>query len=271
MRHELVYRSPSNPNSHLTAKDRVGPSFPTRLLLRAGLLTGRVLDFGCGTGTDVSFLRARGIDAIGFDPHYYPSEPTGRYDTIICHYVVNVLLPEEQSHVLMAVSELLEPHGSAYFSVRRDIKRGGFRTHARHGCEIYQCNVVLPYTSIFRNGHCEIYRYRHINQRQGPSPVSCPLCAPDPSWRLVTESARAYCVIDPTSTSPGTYLIVPKRHASDLSELSEPERKACWLMADRVEGLLCSRLQATGCTFPFDVRSTQADRSRHAYLRISTR
>ena len=109
----MIVQSPKNPNSHLTVKDRKWPSYPTKHLLAQGLIQGRVLDFGCGLGTDVAFLRAKGIDITGYDPHYAPAYPTGRFDTILCHYVLNVLLPEEQIQVLMAVAELLKPSGRA--------------------------------------------------------------------------------------------------------------------------------------------------------------
>ena len=44
----LVYRSPQNPSSHLTVKERTHASFPVRYLLQNHLICGRVLDFGCG-------------------------------------------------------------------------------------------------------------------------------------------------------------------------------------------------------------------------------
>ena len=37
---------PDNPNAHLTAKEREGPSFPLKYLLRDGLVRGRALDVG---------------------------------------------------------------------------------------------------------------------------------------------------------------------------------------------------------------------------------
>ncbi|MCA9982497.1 MAG: methyltransferase domain-containing protein, partial [Anaerolineales bacterium] len=80
---------------------------------------GRTLDFGCGLGADVAFLAAQGVDITGYDPHYAPTYPTEQFDTIMCHYVLNVLLPEEQAYVLMAISELLKPSGRAFFTVRR--------------------------------------------------------------------------------------------------------------------------------------------------------
>jgi len=95
----LVYQSPKNPNSHLTIKERIYPSYPAKHLLTTGQIKGRVLDFGCGNGVDVTFLRNNGFDIVGYDPYYVPEIPNGQFDTIMCNYVLNVLLPEEQVHV----------------------------------------------------------------------------------------------------------------------------------------------------------------------------
>ena len=127
--------------SHLTAKERTGPSFPTKWLYKNGLIIGDVLDFGCGLGSDLNFLRQEGFSVDGYDPFYNPTHPTIKYDSIICQYVLNVLLPEEQTKVLMDVSELLKPGGKAYFTVRRDVKYEGFRIHKIHKKPTYQCNV----------------------------------------------------------------------------------------------------------------------------------
>ena len=62
----------SNPNSHLTAKEREFLSFPAKILLNKNLLKGEVLDFGCGFGNDVKLLREKGINIDGYDKHYFP-------------------------------------------------------------------------------------------------------------------------------------------------------------------------------------------------------
>jgi hypothetical protein len=103
----MIFQSPNNPNSHLTVKERENVSFPTRVLWERNQLTGEILDFGCGLGKDISFLQEKGFNVEGYDPYYAPQYPEKQYD-IICNYVLNVLLPEEQAHVFMAVSELLK-------------------------------------------------------------------------------------------------------------------------------------------------------------------
>lgn len=151
----------TNQFSYLTAKKRDSLSFPARVLHGRRLLIGRTLDFGCGFGTDVKILAKRGIEIIGFDPHYFPEVPTKKFDTIICFYVLNVLLPESQKSVVDEISQLLLPDGKAYFAVRRDVQFSGFRMHKIHKKPTYQCNVELPYLSIFKNDFCEIYEFQN--------------------------------------------------------------------------------------------------------------
>ena len=54
----------SNPNSHLTSKERNSLSHPARILLNKKLLIGDVLDFGCGFGNDVKLLKEKAINII---------------------------------------------------------------------------------------------------------------------------------------------------------------------------------------------------------------
>lgn len=107
-----------NKYSYLTAKERETISMPTRKLIELKLLKGNILDFGCGFGKDVEILKERGYNIEGYDPYYYPKFPNKKFDTILCNYVLNVLLPTEQTEVLMTISELLKPTGSAFYSVR---------------------------------------------------------------------------------------------------------------------------------------------------------
>jgi len=267
----LIYRSPQNPNSHLTVKERTQASFPVKYLLNQGLLRGRILDFGCGLGVDVAFLQARGFEAIGYDPHYAPDPPQGKFDTILCLYVLNVLLPEEQAHVLMAIAELLKPEGQAYFAVRRDIQRDGFRTHVKHNVSVYQCNVRLPYRSLLCTESAEIYEYRHYNQLPHSSPETCPFCAPDAERELLTESATAYAIFDKFPVSPGHTLIIPKKHVADYFDLSTHTKTACWLIADRVKMLLTERLHPDGFNVGFNIGLAAGQTIPHVHIHVIPR
>jgi diadenosine tetraphosphate (Ap4A) HIT family hydrolase len=253
----------------MTVKERESPSFPTRELLKQGLITGRVLDFGCGLGLDGKFLRDRGFEVTDYDPYYAPNYPSGQFETILCIYVLNVLLPEEQSYVLMAVSELLSKNGRAFFAVRRDIRHNGFRTHAKAKVKIYQCNVLLPYRSILKTDHCEIYEYRHLNQI---SPgAECPFCAPDPSRELITESATVYAMLDGYPVSPGHALVIPKQHIADYFDLPERTKAACWTVADRTRVLLSQRFHPDGFNVGINIGASAGQTIPHVHIHLIPR
>lgn len=264
----MIYKSPRNQYSHLTVKKRKWPSFPTKQLWKRGLIQGRVLDFGCGLGADVLFLNKNGIDAVGYDPHYAPDYPKEKFDTILCHYVLNVLFTEEQSHVLMAVSELLKPSGRAYFTVRRDVKRGGFRLHTKHAQKVYQCNVVLPYKSILLENHCEIYEYQPINSNRAEAIEDCLYCVPSAEYELVTESATAYTLLMSHKNQDIHIAIIPKRHETEFFNLSQHEKTACWIMADRVQSVLNKRFQPTGYRLEIEKDKSMLQRFPHAHINL---
>ncbi|HEY9705852.1 MAG TPA: methyltransferase domain-containing protein, partial [Allocoleopsis sp.] len=182
-----------NKYSHLTAIERTYLSFPAKFLLENNLLQGKILDFGCGLGNDVKLLQKKGFDITGYDPYYFPTYPlpTTKFDTILCFYVLNVLFIEIQSTVLMEVSYLLKPGGKAYYAVRRDLKKEGFREHYIQKKPTYQCVVKLPFKSIHLDEYCQIYQYTHYNfQRNSES--NCLFCNPRKNLTLVAESATAY-------------------------------------------------------------------------------
>ncbi len=219
----------------------------------------------------MKFLKTKGYDITGYDPHYAPNYPTGRFDTILCHYVLNVLLPEEQVAVLMAVSELLQPSGKAYFTVRRDIKRTGFRVHPKYDQKIYQCNVVLPFKSVIQAEHCEVYEYQHFNRLIHESNDDCPFCSPSEERELISESATVYALLDKYPVSPGHTLIIPKHHSSSYFDLSDKVRTACWLMVDRAKLLLSERFQPDGFNIGINVGSVAGQTVPHVHIHLIPR
>jgi hypothetical protein len=103
-----------------TAMGRKKPSLPMQELKKRGLLTGRMLDYGAGRGFDADHF---GMEK--YDPTYWPKRPDHRFDTITCNYVLNVVPPEAEDEILADIEELLEPGGTAYITVRRDVKGAG--------------------------------------------------------------------------------------------------------------------------------------------------
>ena len=195
--------SSSNLNSHLTAIERTSLSYPARILLNKKKIVGKVLDFGCGIGKDVELLQHKGFDIVGYDPYYFPEFQTEKFDTILCFYVLNVLLPEEQAEVLMNVSHLLKPNGKAYFAVRRDIQYEGFRIHKVHKKETYQCSIKLGYLSVFKNENCELYEYEHYTAlHKGKTEIS-PFLIGEETRELIVETATVFSFYDKFPVSEG--------------------------------------------------------------------
>jgi diadenosine tetraphosphate (Ap4A) HIT family hydrolase len=261
----------ANSYSHLTAKERDILSFPARMLLNANKLIGDILDFGCGFGKDVELLKEKGIPIVGYDKHYFPDYPAKKFDTILCFYVLNVLLPEEQAQVLMEVSSLLKPSGIAYFAVRRDLAFEGFRTHKIHQKPTYQCIVKLNYPSLFKNENCEIYEYRHYNQTSRKFHSDCPFCNPDKDRELLLESATAYAIYDKFPVSEGHSLIIPKKHCSDYFELSFKEQSACWFMVNHVKQMLVKKYHPDGFNVGINIHVAAGQTIPHVHIHLIPR
>ena len=261
----------SNKYSHLTAKERETLSFPTNILLKRNLLIGEILDFGCGFGKDVELLKNKGFNVLGYDKHYFPEYPTQKFDTIICFYVLNVLMQEEQANVLMEVSQLLKPTGKAYFAVRRDIRFEGFRTHKVHQKPTYQCNVILNYTSIFKNDNCEIYEYKHFNQIKKKENSECPFCNPDSKRELIVESATAYSIFDKFPVNKGHVLIIPKKHCTNYFDLSFKEQSACLFMLNKVKEIVSNKFNPDGFNVGINIGDAAGQTIPHVHIHLIPR
>ena len=125
-----------------TAIKRTNLSAPTRFLEEEGLIVGRVLDYGCGYGEDAKEL---GFEV--YDPFFGFSMPTGKFDTVICNYVLNVVPEEVQEEILRDIRQRLKPEGFAYLAVRRDLT----------GKEPTQRIVKLPLSILVENNGFCIY------------------------------------------------------------------------------------------------------------------
>lgn len=262
-------------NPHLTAKERTSVSFPTRWLKQNNLLKGEILDFGCGFGFDTDELQKEGFDIVGYDNYYRPEYPTKRFDTIICNYVLNVLEPKEQAEVLMEVSELLKPTGTAYFTVRRDLKSEGFRIHYVHKQPTYQCNVVLPYKSVFLNENCEIYEYKHFNRtnykKKYELSCGCPFCKLNLKVELVCETATAVAFLDGYPVSKGHTLITPKHHVTNYFDLSDEEQQDLWYMVNHCKTILEKRFHPDGFNVGINVNEAAGQSVFHVHIHLIPR
>lgn len=260
-----------NSNSHLTAIERTSLSYPARILQKQNKLLGEILDFGCGIGKDVELLTEKGFDIIGYDPFYYSNFPTEKFDTILCFYVLNVLLPEEQAEVLMNVSSLLKPNGKAYFAVRRDIQYEGFRVHKIHKKETFQCIIKLPYFTIFKNENCEIYEYEsYTTLNKGNTDLS-PFLIGEETRELLVETATVFSFYDKFPVSKGHVLIVPKRLVSNYFDLTFKEQTACWIVVNKVKKILQEKYDPTGFNIGININEDAGQTIWHSHIHVIPR
>ena len=261
----------SNPYTHLTAKERDTISFPSKFLFNKNLLSGTILDFGCGFGKDVEIIKAKGFDIVGYDPYYFPTFPKQKSDIVICFYVLNVLLVEEQAQVLMNVSALLNPNGKAYFAVRRDLQYEGYRMHKLHKQQTYQCNIKLPYKSIFKNQSCEIYEYQHYTSLNKSNEKASPFFIGNVERELLFESATAFSFFDKYPVNKGHILVVPKRVVANYFDLSVKEQTACWIMVNKVKEELQKRFNPDGFNVGININEDAGQTISHCHIHVIPR
>lgn len=256
-------------HSHLTAKERDKLSFPTQWLLRHHYIQGKVLDFGCGLGADVRGLREKGFEVTAYDPYYAKSYPEGRYDTIICQYVFNVLELDYQERLLLHISSLLAPGGKAYISVRRDIRYEGFRMHKLHQKTTYQRLVSLSFPSVFNNDFCEIYKVERKADSEGKEP--CIFCRPSKKLEYIAESSHTFAVYDAYPVSPGHALVIPKAHIADYFDITKTVQEELWQTVNFVKGFLQKKYSPDGFNVGININEAAGQSVFHCHIHIIPR
>lgn len=137
-------------SSWKTAISRKKPSAPMRRLDRDNRLVGRVLDYGCGKGYDADYY-----NTDSYDPHYQPVMPKGKFDTIVCNFVLNVIeSAEEREAVLSDIRARLGDNGHAYVSVRTD--KSQLNGHTKIGT--WQGSIVLDLPVVAKGSGFVTYK-----------------------------------------------------------------------------------------------------------------
>lgn len=124
-------------NPAVTAIGRTKLSAPIAWLighhyLRSG--QSKILDYGCGYGSDVRLLRDwnKGCPVIGYDKYHkdynislgFSCEGNFYFDVVLCTYVLNVVDEKEQLDIIHNMWQHTLADGHLYISVRRDIADG---------------------------------------------------------------------------------------------------------------------------------------------------
>ena len=140
--------------SHTTAIVRKKLSAPIQWLLKNNLIdkTKTILDYGCGRGYDVLFLKEQGYDIYGYDPYYFNNETNNYFDIILLTYVLNVVEEQEEKNILQKLEQLKSNNGRYFVTVRRDLKENKIQYKG------YIQRMSYPNLySIYKNSNFEIY------------------------------------------------------------------------------------------------------------------
>ena len=122
--------------SHKTAITRTVASRPCIWLAKEGRLLGRTLDYGCGRGKDADRFKLE-----KYDPHYASELPEGKFNTIVCTYILNCVEAFERARIVSRIKKLLKPNGRAYFTVRRDVRK-------TPGAQVKSCGTIQYWVEL---------------------------------------------------------------------------------------------------------------------------
>jgi SAM-dependent methyltransferase len=124
----------------------------------------RILDYGCGRGEDAEI-----IGCEKWDPEwFYEPYPNGKFDVILCTYVLCVVHPKVQRSICEDIQISLKDDGVAYISVRDDIKT----KKPGRGCEQrpvdLQGNAITEFAK--KSGGFRIYKMLKYGSVQAVGP-----------------------------------------------------------------------------------------------------
>lgn len=157
-----------NPHAGRTAIRRNKMSAPTRMLEKDGSLgeTGKymILDYGAGKGDDYWQLKKLGYNVTGYDPHHEPfkqAPPHFDYHIVLCNYVLNVTKDDDEMlDIMFQAYARLRQGGTAYFTVRRDIKKEGEQRTGAYQRNVHPDKVCKECRLYASGAHFETYIMR---------------------------------------------------------------------------------------------------------------
>jgi hypothetical protein len=134
------------------ALKRKNPSKASTIFQQLNILSENTLDYGCGYGFDADYNKWD-----KYDPYYFDNYPIKKYTNIVCINVLNVVSSKIRKEIITNIQELLEPSGTAYLVIPRNIPIKGKYSNFERRPQNY---VILTLNSIYKDKHLEIYELK---------------------------------------------------------------------------------------------------------------
>lgn len=101
------------------------------------------------------------------------------------------------------------------------------------------------------------------------APPACIFCKPQ--REILCENEHALAIADTFPVSPGHSLVVPRRHARTVFDLSEAEHAACFALAREASGLLRRRHSPDGFNIGVNCEVAGGQSVWHAHIHLIPR
>ena len=101
------------------------------------------------------------------------------------------------------------------------------------------------------------------------NPGDCIFC--DPKRKILAENAHALAFFDSFPVSRGHALVVPKRHALDIFELSDEEYAGCFSLVFPLRELLIARFAPDGFNVGANCSEAAGQSVWHAHIHVIPR
>lgn len=137
--------------------------------------------------------------------------------------------------------------------------------------ETYQCNVILPFTTLYRNENVEIYEYQHYSfLHKGIEEIS-PFFADNENKIQTGEIATVFAIEDKFPVSKGHTLIIPKRKVENYFDLQFQEQSACWFLVNLIKEQLINKYDPPGFNIGLNINNVAGQTIPHCHIHIIPR
>ncbi len=99
--------------------------------------------------------------------------------------------------------------------------------------------------------------------------MNCLFCHPDRV--IVAENALAYAIRDNYPVSPGHTLVIPRRHALTVFDLTSDEYQACFELVKTVKEQLAQELKPDGFNIGVNCGEAAGQSVWHAHIHVIPR